>query len=70
MLKLSGNAIIEPLFKIFKNCIKVEYYQMTGKKGTLYQFFKKVTNKTSKTIVQSLFQSVARFSNVSYTIAC
>ena len=39
---------------------------MTVKKETLFQLLKKTTNKTSKTIVQSLFfQSVARFSNVS-----
>ena len=41
------------------------------KKETLYQFFKKETSKASKTIAQSLFfQTVVRFSNVSYTITC
>ena len=44
---------------------------MTVKKETLFQFLEKMRNKTSKTIVQSLFfQSVPRFSNVSYTIKC
>ena len=46
MLKMSGDAIIEPLFKIFKNCLNVEYFGMTGKKETLYRFLKKATNKT------------------------
>ena len=56
MLKMFGNAIIEPLFQKFKNCLK---------------FLKKATNKTSKTLAQSLFvQSVVRFSNVSKTVTC
>ena len=38
---------------------------MEEKEETLCWFLKKVTNKTSKNIVQSLFfQSVARFLNV------
>ena len=42
---------------------------MTEKKGTLYQFLKKETNKTSKAIAQSIFfKSAERFSNASYTI--
>ena len=56
MLKMFGNAIIEPLFKKFKNCLKS---------------LKKAANKTSKTITQSLFvQSVVRFWNVSKTVTC
>ena len=56
MLKMFGNAIIEPLFKKFKNCLKS---------------LKKVANKISKTITQSLFvQSVVRFWNVSKTVTC
>ena len=40
---------------------------MTGKKKTMYRFFKKATNKTLKTLVQSLFfQSVGRFLSLSY----
>ena len=63
------NAIIEPLFTIFTNCLNVEYFQINGKKQTLSQFLKNVTDKTSKTMVQSLFfQSVARYSNASYAI--
>ena len=59
MLKMSGDAIIEPLFKIFKNWLNYGI------------FLKKATSKTSKTIVQSVFfQSVARFSNVSCTVTC
>ena len=56
MLKMFGNAIIEPLFKKFKNCLKS---------------LKKAANKTSKTITKSLFvQSVVRFWNVSKTVTC
>ena len=56
MLKIFGNAIIEPLFKKFKNC---------------WKSLKKAANKTSKTITQSLFvQSVVRFWNVSKTVTC
>ena len=50
MLKMFG-AIIETLFRIFKNCIECG---MTGKK-TLYLYFKKATNKTSTTIFPPLF---------------
>ena len=48
--------------KLWKNLLKyskiaknVEYFQMTIKKETLYRFLKKATNRTSKTIIQSLF---------------
>ena len=68
ILKMSGDAIIESVFKIFKN---LEFFQITGKKETLYRFLKKATSKTSKTIVQSFFfESVPRFLNVSFTISC
>ena len=71
MLKVSRDAIIEPLFKIFKNCLKYGIFPIDWKKGTIAPIFKKETNKTSKTIAQSLFfQSVARFSNASYRITC
>ena len=73
ILKMSENvdAIIEPLFKIFKNCLNVEHFQMTGRKETSYWFLKKAIHKTSKTIVQYLFfQYVARFSKGPYTITC
>ena len=71
MLKMSGDAVIEPFFKIFENCLTCGIFRDDGKKETLYQFLKKETNKTSKTIAQSLFfQSVARFSNASYRITC
>ena len=66
MLKMSGNTIILPLFKIFKNCLKCGIFPDDWKKGNIVPIFKIVTNKTSKTITQSFFfQSVARFSNVS-----
>ena len=70
MLNMSGDAIIEPLFKIFKNYLKCGKFPDDWKEETLYRFLKKVTNKTSKTIAQSLFfESAARLSIVSYTIA-
>ena len=71
MLKMLGDAIVEPLFKIFKNCLKCKIFKTTRKKETLHQFLKQVRKKTSKTIFQSLFfQYLARFLNVSYTITC
>ena len=63
MLKVSGNAVIEPLFKIFKNCLKCGIFPDDWKKGDTVPSLKQETNKTSKTIAQSLFyQSVVRFS--------
>ena len=49
-LKMSENvdAIIEPLFKIFKNCLNVEHFQMTGKKEALYRFLKRQQIKHQK----------------------
>ena len=46
MLKMSGDAIIEPLFKILKNCLKCGIFPDDWKKGNIVQIFKKVTNKT------------------------
>ena len=71
MLKMSGDAIIEPLFTIFKNCLKCGIFPDDGRRGKILPIFKKDENKTSKLIVQSLFfQFVARFSSVSYMITC
>ena len=71
MLKMSGDTIIELFFKIFENYLICGIFRDDGKKEKLYQFLKKETKKTSKTIAQSFFfQSVARFSNASYTITC
>ena len=62
---MPGDTVIEPLFKIFKNCLKCGILPLDCNKENIVPIFKKTTNKTSKTIVQSLFfQSVARFSNV------
>ena len=41
MLKMSGDAIIEPLFKIFKNCLKCEIFPDDWKKGNIIPIFKK-----------------------------
>ena len=41
MLKVSGDAIIESLFKIFKNCLKCEIFPDDWKKGNIVPIFKK-----------------------------
>ena len=41
MLKVSGDAIIEPLFKIFKNCLKCGIFPDDWKKGNIVTIFKK-----------------------------
>ena len=41
MLKMSGDAIIEPLFKIFKNCSKCGIFPDDWKKGNIVPIFKK-----------------------------
>lgn len=65
MLKISGDAIIEPIFLIFKNCLNAEHSLTTGKREIVSLYLKKAMSKISKTIAQSLcFQSAASFSNV------
>ena len=39
MLKVSGDAIIEPLFKIFKNCLKCGIFPDDWKKGNIVPIF-------------------------------
>ena len=39
MLKMSGDAIIEPLFKIFKNCLKCGKFPDNWKKGNIVPIF-------------------------------
>ena len=71
MLKMSGDAIIEPLFKISKNIPRniQKIYSNDWKKGNLVPIFKKDRKQSIKNCRPlSLFQSVARFPNVSYTI--
>ena len=41
MLKMSGDFIIEPLFKIFKNCLKCGIFPDHWKKGNIVPTFKK-----------------------------
>ena len=68
MFKISGDAIIESLFKIFKNCFKCGIFLDDWKQRNTAQIFKK---RDKQNIVQSLFfQSATRFSNVSHTITC
>ena len=48
MLKMSGDAIIEPFSKIFENCLTCGIFRDDGKKETLYQFLKKRQTKHQK----------------------
>ena len=41
ILKMSGDAIIEPLFKIFKKCLKCGIFPDDWKKGNIVPIFKK-----------------------------
>ena len=41
VLKISGDAIIEPLFKILKNCLKCGIFLDDWKKGNIVPIFKK-----------------------------
>ena len=41
MLKVSGNALIEPLFKVFKNCLKCGIFPDDWKKRNIVPIFKK-----------------------------
>ena len=41
MLKMSGDAIIEPFFKIFKNCLKCGKFPDDWKKRNIVSIFKK-----------------------------
>ena len=69
MLKMPGDALVEPLFLIFKNCPKFGIFPDDWKKGNIVPIFQKDEKDNIKTIVQSLFfQSAARFPNVSNTI--
>ena len=70
MLKMSGGAIIEPLFKIFKNCLKCGIFPDDLKKGNIVPIFKKGDKQNIKNYRQVfLFQSVVTFSII-YTITC
>lgn len=53
MLKISGDAIIEPIFLIFKNCLNAEHSLTTGRE-IVSLYLKKAMSKISKTIAQSL----------------
>ena len=47
MLKMSGNAIIEPFFKIFKNCLKCGIFSDDWKEGNIVPIFKQGDKKTN-----------------------
>ena len=70
MLKMPGGAIIEPLFKIFKNCLKCGIFPDDLKKGNIVPIFKKGDKQNIKNYRPVLlFQSVVAFSII-YTITC
>ena len=48
MLKMSGDAIIEPLFKIFKNCSKCGIFPDDWKKENIIPIFRKVDKQNIK----------------------
>ena len=48
MVKMSGDAIIEPLFKIFKSCLRCGIFPDDWKKGNIEQVFKKRRQKNIK----------------------
>ena len=48
MVKMSGRAIIEPIFKILKGCLKCGIFPDDWKKGNVVPIFKKATNKHQK----------------------
>ena len=48
MLRMSGDAMIEPLLQIFKNCIKRGIFPDDWKKDKLYQFLKRWQKKHQK----------------------
>ena len=48
MLKMSGDAIIEPLFKIFKNYLKCGIFPGDWKKGNIVPIFKKGNKQNIK----------------------
>ena len=45
MLKMSDHAIIKPLFKLFKNCLKCGIFPDDWKKGNIVPIFKKGDNQ-------------------------
>ena len=57
MLKMSGDAIIEPLFKIFKNCSKGGIFPDDWKKGNIAPIFKEGDKQNIKKLSSSLSSS-------------
>ena len=49
MLKMTGDAIIEPLFKIFRKCLKYGIFAQDWKKGNIAPTFKKGNKQHIKT---------------------
>ena len=48
MFKMSGDTIIEPYFKIFRNCLKCEMFPCYWKKGNIVPIFKKGNKQNVK----------------------
>ena len=48
ILNLSGDAIIEFLFTVLKNCLKCGIFQDNRKSKTLYLYLKKMAKKKTK----------------------
>ena len=48
MLKMSGDAIVEPLFKIFKDCLKCAIFSDDLKKGNIKPIFEKCDKQNIK----------------------
>ena len=48
MLKVSSDTITEPLFKIFKNCLKCGIFPDDWKKGNVVAIFKKGDKQNNK----------------------
>ena len=57
MLKMSGDAIIEFLFKIFKNCLNCGIFLDDWKKGNIVSIFKKTRQTKHKKLLSSLSSS-------------
>ena len=60
MLKVSGDAIIETLFKIFKNCLKCGIFLDDSNKGNIVPIFKKGDKQNIKNRPVSLLPTCSK----------
>ena len=70
MLKISGDAIIQLLFTIFKNCLKYGIFPDDQKKGNIVPIFNKGDKQNKKFIVQYLFSQSAANPNMQILFRC